>query len=1522
MSQQTTSGKIFLIAAMVLLLGMVCTVVLAYQLSRSNTAAVDLALASEVQQLADRVQSRIQTYQYGLRGMRGVVLALGADQVRRADIERYSRTRDLAREFPGARGFGFIRRVAPADEPAFLLRNRQDGFPGFSLRQLAPHDGEHFVIQFIEPLASNRPAVGLDIASERARREAAIAAMQTGQARLTAPITLVQASARPQQSFLILLPVYREGSVPATEQARISQCLGWTYAPLSMGDVIGELHRDHPGIFLEMRDIGRGGDEVVFFRSGVLDRAQAMHRWEGDFGGRHWRYTAQAGPQFVASLAQVRPGWVVAGGLLASFMLAGLVSSVMVGRDRRRQILAGRNRMAALVAASNDAIIGLSLDGRVSDWNQGAERIFGYRIEEVRGQVLAGLLIAPDEPHQPDAVLGEAAGIQPLQNFEARWLRKDGQVATVSVSAARLQDSRGRLTGVSLTARDVSQQKAAELQVLQMNASLEQQVAERSEKLGAAHSLINNVLDAASALCIIATDLNGTIRIFNRGAERLLGYRAEELVGKRSPALLHLREEVEARGRELSDQLGVQVAGFRVFVEIPEREGSESREWTYVRKDGSHFPVSLVATTMRDQHGALSGYLGVAIDISDRKLAEARLSANLALTQAILDTAATPIVSLDLHGVIRTFNPAAERVFGYAAAQIIGQNIRRLLPDPTQAAITEHVSLAGVQPAAGRDTLAQRSDGSQFPVRMAVGAAAINGEPIFVALLDDVSQELQQRAALLAVHQQLEMAANVARLGVWSYTPAEDRLVWNDWMFAIYERPLALRETGLNYLHWRDRVHPDDVEATEAALMAALRGEGVYEPVFRLLLPDGRVRFIQGGAQLERAADGSVLRITGINIDVTRQMELETTLREAKQRSDEASAAKSAFLANMSHEIRTPMNAVLGMLQLLQKTTLDERQYDYLQKAHSAAGALLGLLNDILDFSKIEAGKLVLDPHPFDLEPLLQDLASMLSASLGDKPLELVFAIDPHLPRAVVGDRLRLLQVLINLASNALKFTMQGEVVVEVSLLASDGDALTLGFAVHDTGIGISEEQQTRIFEGFVQAEASTTRRFGGTGLGLVICKRLVEMMGGTLSLHSIQGQGSRFGFALQLVQAGAGSLVDGGERPAELAERLLLAETNVRSAVALRIMLQAMGWQVDLAQDADALAVLQGQSPASPYALVLACSDLSAELDARLAPGLPMLVLARREQALPAGNRPQHMLTKPLTPAQLSDGLLRVLGRKAAIALAMPPRSQRLAGMHLLVVEDNPLNRQVAAELLGGEGADVVLADGGVAGVAAVQSSGAAFDAVIMDLQMPDIDGLEACRLIRADGRFDALIIVAMTANASESDRQACMAAGMNEHMGKPIDLEAVVPMLLRLTGRASVSASVAPAPPAGEVIAASTDVEPIATVLRRFGGNQALYQEFLGEFLAEAERTVDELMVAIASGKQDAAVIAAHTLKGVAATIGASALAARAKELEAALRQGGAEQVAATAGGDKLREALLALAQRCQAALAQALS
>ena len=628
--------------------------------------------------------------------------------------------------------------------------------------------------------------------------------------------------------------------------------------------------------------------------------------------------------------------------------------------------------------------------------------------------------------------------------------------------------------------------------------------------------------------------------------------------------------------------------------------------------------------------------------------------------------------------------------------------------------------------------------------------------------------------------------------------------------------------------------------------------------------------------------------------------ELETRVSERTQALEQANLAKSQFLANMSHEIRTPMNVILGLLELLRATPQSALQLDYSDKATSAARSLLRLLGDILDFSRIDAGKLALDIQPFEPERLMRDLSVVLSAHAENKAVELLFDLDPTIPPMLMGDPQRLLQVLINLSSNALKFTPVGEVVVQCFVQQQNGTMATLRFGVHDSGIGIAPQDSQYLFEAFSQADTSSTRRFGGTGLGLSICKRLLALMGSSLCLESRPGQGSHFYFDLTL------PLAAGLRREALTADgeglSVLLVDDNAGALRLLGSIATGLGWSVDSAQSGlQALELARSRRIAGlePHPLILMDWEMDGmdgwqtleRLYALYAPQQPpMAVMVSSHGRERLGQRSEQelarlsaYLTKPVTPAMLAEAVANA--RQGRRNLRSAPRVAvvrkiRLDGMRILLVEDNPLNQLVARELLRGEGALVETADNGSAGVAAVAAAAPPFDAVLMDMQMPVMDGCTATRVIREMLGNTRLPVIAMTANTMQQDREACLDAGMNDHVGKPFDINHLVQVLCRHAGRSTQQDLRQPTQPSLE---APLRVEQ---ALQNMGGDLQLYAEVLGAHLQELRLFASALDQRLQAGDRAAAQRLVHTLKGTSAAVGASALAAQALLLETEIR------------------------------------
>ena len=646
-------------------------------------------------------------------------------------------------------------------------------------------------------------------------------------------------------------------------------------------------------------------------------------------------------------------------------------------------------------------------------------------------------------------------------------------------------------------------------------------------------------------------------------------------------------------------------------------------------------------------------------------------------------------------------------------------------------------------------------------------------------------------------------------------------------------------------------------------------------------------------------------------LNATLRRNTETT-EAALKTAETASRLKSQFVANMSHEIRTPMNAILGMLHLLQTTDLDAHQQDYVSKTESAARSLLGLLNDVLDFSKIEAGKLDLDPQPFTLEDLLRDISVIFGANVGAKPVEVLFDVDPALPAMLVGDMMRLKQVLINLGGNAIKFTAQGQVVVRMQQIERRDGAALVAFAVSDSGIGIAPEHLEHIFDGFAQAETSTNRRFGGTGLGLSISRRLVELMGGTLSVQSALGVGSTFFFTITLpVHERTRAIAPAPLLAPRQPQSVLVVDDNAAANDLLCAMVRSLGWPVHSASSGEAaLALVRARADQglAPFDLVLMDWQMPGmngwdtlhAMDRMLAAAKPpiaiMVSALGRELLVQRSTEEQARLhaylVKPITRAMLEQAVRDAMTDQRSVRTHTRNDEQaakRLTGLRLLVVEDNPINQQVAAELLRKEGADVTLAGNGQLGVAAVGGADPAFDAVLMDIQMPVMDGYTATCAIRAMG-YTQLPIIAMTANAMASDRAACLEAGMNEHVGKPFNLNDLVHVVLNHTRRRSPSAlrvGEIGGPDAPSTVPAALQALDLAGALARMGGDEVLYARSVAAYLDDLRTLPQRLGAFLQSGQTHEAQRLLHTAKGLSATVGALAMAEAARQAEEALQQ-----------------------------------
>jgi two-component system sensor histidine kinase/response regulator len=918
-------------------------------------------------------------------------------------------------------------------------------------------------------------------------------------------------------------------------------------------------------------------------------------------------------------------------------------------------------------------------------------------------------------------------------------------------------------------------------------------------------------------------------------------------------------------------------------------------------------------------------------DVSDRKRLEDDLKKSLAEREIVLDNSIVGIVLLTPNGRVRWANRAMIEIFGLDGAIPVGKSLEMHYPSREEYLQTGAAVSAAVRQGNSYETelRMRREDGSLFWAYMsgrAVDRSDLSLGTVWTVM--DITRRRQLEEDLNKSEEHYRQVVNNVTEAI--LVVQGGRIVFGN--PRLYELTGYTQEE-LSAQSFVVVIHPDDRALVVDHHQRRLRGEQV-EQYYHFRLINGRTGAViwveLSAVMIEWEGKSATLSFM---TDVTERRQLQESLRDsmaesvrlqklqfeaelteaamARRHAEETTRAKSMFLANMSHEIRTPMNAIIGMAHLALRTELNSRQRDYIEKVHGAGISLMGIINDILDFSKIEAGKLNIERVNFDLDDVLANVLTVTSANAQGKDLEYLIRVPPRIPRRLVGDPLRLGQGLINLVNNAIKFTDKGGVYLACRAGEVVDDTIALEFQVGDTGIGMSEDQVASLFKPFTQADSSTTRQFGGTGLGLAISRQLAQMMGGDISVASTPGSGSLFTFTarfgLQAEPFAVARAVPDGMQTL----RVLIVDDNAMARAIFTDLLSA--WSiaaVEAESGRQALAALDAASAqGKAFDLVLLdwhLADPTGSETARLIRAdktlttIPKIVMVTayggEEVILQATDLDiAGFLVKPVESSILFDTIASAVGTVTPQA-RRPPRvgnvtiPPELRGVHVLLAEDNVINQQVARELLADAGVTLDIAANGRQAVERLQQDPAAYDAVLMDMQMPEMDGVTATRLIREKIGADRLPIIAMTAHAMASERQRCLDAGMNDHVSKPIEPPVLYETLARWVRPRTRVAAPPPVRSTGSddvVLPATLPDVDIELALSRLQGKRALYLDLLGDFRMEFSGFAQKFQQALDKDDFGTAEISVHTLKGVAATIGAGLLSGSAATLEKAVKK-----------------------------------
>jgi len=1332
-----------------------------------------------VRGIVDDINKRMKTYEQVMRGMDGL-FSHSALPVSRTEFHEHIVKLRLDENYPGIQGLRFVPLVSDAEKKRHIAAIRKEGllrsytvWPEGKREVYAP-------VAYVEPFdIRNQEVFGYDMLSDHIyprpgdsapglRRAAAEQARDIGSFAISGKIRLLFETREDLQNGTVMfLPVYRYGAPRDTVAQRRTNLVGWITAVFRMGDLISGIFDVRDADFdINIFDGEELSENRLMYTSGSNSLAQnSSARFQSiraiDIAGRKWSVQVRSRPAFDAQIDTGQARVIAGTGITFSMLLALLTWLLVNARANALQAAAAIERVsrknALLLRTASDGIFIVASDGHILQVNDAFCRMLGYTMEELLSMNLAQL----NAQWPKEELLARLAAFGPGNTiFETRQRRRDGTLIDIEVNAARV-DIDGRQVIYS-SVRDISERKKAEhafhtiagTAVANVGASFFEETTSSLCELLEADCVILGRLKNGNSIEALGMQLDGKpVKHFEYALE---GTPCDQAIHK---GYCEYPEDVAhlfPTDKDLVDM------GAKAYVGAPTR-----------RNDGkvngilcAIFRHTLAPQPIRKEVlEIIAARAGAEIE---RQQSEQALRDSEERWNFALEGAGEGVWDWNMPTGGMLLSKRYEEMLGYHEKEMepsIDAWVRDVHPDDlprVQATLQQYLDRQ--LPGYTVELRIRCKDGSWKWILcrgMVVKRDADGNPERMIGTHSDITERILAHDKLLKLSKAVENSpASVVITdlnGTIEYVnPKFTRVTGYTETEAIGQNPRILKSGTIS---------PKFYEKMWQTILAGK----VWQGEFHNRRKNGESYFEAATISPIRDDMGNVTHFVAVKEDVTERKRTEQELKRSKAAAEAASRAKSEFLANMSHEIRTPMNAIIGFSHLSLQSGLPPLQQDYLEKVYRSANSLLGIINDILDYSKVEAGKMEVEKIAFSLSEVLRNTADIASVRAGQKGLELSFTSEPDTPEMLIGDPMRLGQVLNNLVSNAIKFTESGRVKVRIGVESRVAGHYVLGFAVCDTGIGLTAAQIDRLFESFSQADTSTTRKYGGTGLGLAISKRFVELMGGAIWVESTPGKGTVVAFNL-------------------------------------------------------------------PF-------------------------------------------TCPTTDSKTTS---------ASDVSSLPPTAiANLSGLHVLLVEDNEFNRQLATALLMQAGITVSSAADGIEALQALQQQ--TYDAVLMDIQMPNMDGLEATRRIRGNPALAGLPIIAMTANVMAGDRERCLAAGMNDYIAKPIHVDALYSILARCTHRDATAAM--PIPPEQSRKTSDAPVFDPKKAIARLG-NEATYLDVLQKFIPNQGLAAQSIQSALASGDRLEAERLAHTLKGIASTIGAAHLAESARQLETAIREKNAEK------------------------------